>query len=334
MKILFVHPAAQVSISDVSRGYRYALERAGHEVADYNLRTRIDYHYKALPEGVRDSTEVLCRQASETILNEALYHEVDLVLVISGLNVHPIFLWLLSKVNIPAAVVLTESPYDDEQQSQWVDLTKHNETALLTVFTNDAYSANRFGWHFLPPSFDPAVHKPAEPNPEELCDVLMIGTGWSDRQAFLEAVDWSGIDLRLYGVWPGLRDNPSSPLYNYFRPFVVDNQHIAEMYCSAKICLNFHRRSSVAVTPGPRVFEVAACKAFQLSDPRAGISEYFGDSVPVFDSPENLGELVRRYLLNDAQRNLAAVRSYEMVTSNGHTFDNRVASMMAALQGV
>lgn len=330
MKILFVHPAAEISISDVARGYRFALERAGHEIRDYLMLSRMQYHTNALPPEIRSDRALLARQASENIVVEALYHEADLVLIVSGLNVHPVALWLLGKVGIRAAVILTESPYDDESQKQWSDLTHVGSTVDLTIFTNDQFSAERFGWHLLPPSFHPATHRPVEPVAEDVCDVLMVATGWRERQAFLEAVDWTGINLKLFGVWPGLNNNPDSPIYQYYNPLVVSNEHIASMYCSARICINFHRRSPVAKTPGPRIFETAACGAFQLSDPREGLEEMFGWSIPTFDSPERLGELVREYLKDPLARKTAANEAMMRVQS--HTFDHRAADLIAAVQ--
>lgn len=326
MRILFVHPSVRFSIGDVGRGYRGALERAGHNISDYSMEGRFVYHSKAVPDHVHDQV-LISKMASENILVEAMYHGADLVVIISGLNVHPIALWLLGKVGIPAAVILTESPYDDEDQRQWTDLTKVHGTVDLTVFTNDRYSAMKYGWKLLAPSFDPAIHRPVAPNPEFECDVLMVGTGWPERQAFLEAVNWAGIDLRIYGIWPGLKAD--SPLHQFYRPMVVDNSHIAEMYASASICLNFHRKSDVALTPGPRAYELAACGAFQLSDSRADLVGLFGDSVPTFSSPGDLESEIRYYSANRAERVALADKSRELV--HNETFDSRVASMMAAI---
>lgn len=328
MKILFVHPAAEISVSDVARGYRSALERAGHDVADYNLRGRMEYHSRALPPGIKDDVAFLARCASETILNEAMYEKADIVLIMSGLNVHPICLWLLGQVGIRAAVVLTESPYNDEEQKQWADLTKVDGAVDVTLFTNDRYSSEFYGWHLLAPSFDPSIHKPVDVAEEEVCDVLMVATGWQERQAFLEAVDWAGIDLRLYGVWPTL--TAESPLHQFYNPLVVDNTKIASLYCSARICLNFNRKSQVALTPGPRVYETAACGGFQLSDPRADIQAIFGDNVPTFDSPNKLRELILFYLNNPDIRATKAEKARNSV--QWETFDHRAAELMAVLQ--
>lgn len=327
MKILFVHPGAPVSISDVGRGYRQALERQGHEIRDYHMLSRIDYHRSALPPDIAGDISTVSRLASETIVVEALCSRVDLVLVICGLNVHPIALWLLGQVNIPAAVILTESPYDDESQKQWADLRHVDGRVDLTIFTNDMYSAREFDWHCLPPSYDPAIHRPVDPDPEHACDVVMVGTGFGERQSFLEAVNWDGINLHLWGVWPGV--TADSPLHKFYRPRVVDNTNIAALYCSTKICLNLHRRSATAMTPGPRVYEIAACRAFQLSDYRDGLHAIFGNAIPTFKSPEQLEELIRHFLVSDSERLELADTAYRRV--HGETFDTRVRSMMAVI---
>lgn len=328
MKILFVHPAAVMSISDVSRGYRAALERRGHTIADYQLRARYEYHIRAIPKEMADNATLLSRQACETILNEAMYHEVDYVLIISGLNVHPIALWLLGKVGIPAAVILTESPYDDQDQKTWTDLTHVNSTVDLTVFTNDRHSAEVYGWNFLPPSFDANIHHPVELDSQEECDVLMVGTGWADRQAVLEAVDWTGINLVLYGVWPSITQD--SPLFDFYRPLIVNNEHTPKMYCSAKVNLNIHRKSDVAKTPGPRTYELAACGAFQISDARQDIVEMFGDSIPTFETPQELGALIRKYLADEPARKLCAARALDIVCRED--FDARAAKLESILE--
>lgn len=324
MKILYVQSVAEISTWDVSRGYRSALERQGHEVRDYVMKARFDYHRKALPPEVCNDTQVLSRQACENIVVEALYCEAELVVIVSGLNIHPIALWLLGQVGIPACVILTESPYDDESQAQWADLSHVGGKVDLTVFTNDRYSSITNGWPLLAPAFDPAIHRPVPVVESDVCDVVLVGTGWGERQAFLEAVNWADIDLRLYGVWPNI--TVESPLHRFYSPMVVDNAKIAEVYCSSRICLNFHRRSAVAMTTGPRVYELAACGAFQLSDARPDLVTMFGDSVPTFDSPEQLEKLIHHYLANPEERELLASRALTAV--QGNTFDTRAADLI------
>lgn len=331
MRILFVSASVDFSIGDVSRGYRAALQRSGHEIADYVMPARYAYHMKAMPTEMHRDQNFVAKQASENIVLEAMYHKADLVIIISGLNVHPIALWLLGEVGIPVAVVFTESPYDDSHQAQWLDMSVENGKADITVFTNDAYSAmmNK-EWHFLPPAYDPMFHHPADPDPDTACDVIIVGTGWPERQLFLESVNWDGINLKLFGVWPGLKDNPSSPIFRFYRPALVDNAVIAGIYNSAKVNINFHRNSRTAVTPGPRVYELAACGAFQISDPRDGLVKMFAHSVPTFTTPKELEDLIRYYLNSDADR--LALAYFAQTRVQGNTFDHRVSTMMSVLQ--
>lgn len=326
MKILFVHPAAKMAIGDVARGYRAALERQGHDVRDYSLINRFAYHQRALPPDVAANPANLSRQASENVVNEALYHEAELVIIVSGLNLHPIALWLLGKVNIRAVVIFTESPYDDHEQAQWASLTHVGGDVDLTIFTNDRYSAMSRGWHLLSPAYDPELHCPVAPSPEDLCDVVLVGTGWEERQRFLEAVDWKGIDFRLYGVWPNI--TTASPIHQYLRP-VVDNAEIAAKYCSARICINLNRESKVALTPGPRTYELAACGAFQISDPRKDMVSLFGPSVPTFDTPDTLGRMMRYYLEHPDDRARKANEARERVQNQ--TFDHRATSLIGTI---
>lgn len=328
MKILFVHPAPSMSIADVARGYRAALERQGHEIYDYHLAKRYAYHQRAIPPEITDPS-VLSRQASETIVTEALCFGAELVIIICGLGVHAVAVWLLGRVDIPIATILTESPYDDEQQAMWTSLKHVNSNVDMTAFTNDRFSAEKYGWHLLRPAYDQNIHKPLQPKDEFVADVTLIGTGWGDRQAFLEAVDWTGINLKIYGIWPEL--TPDSSIYKFLTPLVVSNETAVEMYCSSKICINFHRANRDALTYGPRVVELAACGAFQLSDRREDMDVLVGDSVPIFRTPKELGDMVRFYLRHPEDRERLAGLARKRVA--GQTFDSRAADLIAALAG-
>ena len=321
MKVMLVWPVAEFSIWDVAQGYRHALGRLLGEanVKDYFLNKRSEYHRRAMPAAAATETNV-AKFASESVLTEAMYFGADVVIVVSGLSFHPIGFWLLEKAGIPAAAILTESPYDDLPQAQWA----HTGIEHLIVFTNELRSAERYRWNYLPPAYDVDVHRPVPPNAEDVCDVLMIGTGWADRQAILEGVNWDGIDLRLYGVWPELKED--SPIHKFMQPLMVKNSHTPWMYNGARICLNFHRKAEGAYSINPRAYEIAACGGFQLSDPRPECWQVFGDSVPTFTTSGELENLIRHYLANESERRELAAKSLAAVSR--HSFDQRAESMI------
>ncbi len=327
MKVLFVWPICTFSVWDVARGYRAAFARAlGEEnVRDYKLNHRTEYHRRALAPtmGQVPDVTILAKQASEGVLAEALYFNADVVFIVSGLNFHPIGSWLLHRVGIHASVVLTESPYDDVNQADFV-----SAHPTMTVFTNERSSARNRGWNYLPHAYDPDVHKPSEPDMNSECDVLMVGTGWEERQALLEAVDWTGIDVRLYGVWPTVTDK--SPIHKFIWPVCVDNTQVPAMYSGAKIGINLHRSADGAESLNPRLYEGAACGMFQLSDWRPELDEVFDGSIPTFTSAERLEAQIRYYLTHDPERRALAAAARE--AASACTFDQRAAGVLAAIQ--
>lgn len=323
MRVLFVWPIVRYSVWDVAKGYHAALCRAlGPEnVIDYYLDRRVVYHQKAVPEELRADAAVLSKLSTENVINEALYANVDVVLIMSGLNFHPAGLWLLHRAHIPTAVLFTESPYEDDYQLEWVSTVPG-----ISVMTNDAASAQQFHWTYIPHAFDPAIHHPLPI--AKTHDVLMIGSGWTERQRLLEAVDWTGVDLRLYGIWPELTE--TSPLHRFYIPGNVKNEDAVTLYSEARICLNVHRRSIVAASIGPRGYELAACGAFQLSDFRPDLPEIFGESVPTFASSIGLEQLIRYYLEHESERLSKAHEAHLRVAS--HTFDARIPLVLKTLE--
>lgn len=316
MRILLVWAAADFSIRDVTVGYRGALLRAGHEVYDYRLDRRITMFGGLLAEKNPDvSPYVISAMASENIVVEASKHDVELIVVISGLACHPDGIALARKHGFPIAVVFTESPYADDDQAYFARFCD-------VVTTNDRWSAQTREWAWLPPAYDPDVHRPVPAT--ETCDVLMVGTGWKERIAFLEAIDWTGIDLRLRGLWPDIV--AGSLLARFYREGCIENDQLPGMYAGAKVCLNFHRAHPKATTPNPRTYEIAACGAFQLSDVREDLLETFGLSVPTFTTPASLEMAIRYYLTHESERRARADLSRRMVASE--TFDRRVDGLM------
>ena len=321
MKVLLVWAAAPMSVRDVTTGLRGALVRAGHEVRDYRLDNRLELMTRAFPDEMQKEYEI-CRMATENVLAEASYHNADLVLIVSGLLFHEVGLWLLQKYSIPTAVVLTESPYSDDAQKSW--LSRYPD---VTVFTQERTSAARHGWRYLPCAYDSEVHRPVKADLDEACDVLFVGTGWPERQKLLEAVNWSGIDLCLRGIFPNMTER--SPLFRFYKPGIVANAELPAAYAACKIALNPYRQGDGAESLNPRAYELAACDVFQLSDARAEMTTIFGDSVPVYEGAAELERLIRYYLDNADERRQKARTSKILVT--GQTFDRRAADIITAV---
>jgi hypothetical protein len=123
-------------------------------------------------------------------------------------------------------------------------------------------------------------------------------------------IDWTGIDLGLYGQWEMI--TARHPLRQHLRGGVVDNAQAAALYRRAKIGLNLYRTSqgwgkhaptiAHAESLNPRAYGLARCGAFHLSTARAEIPEVFGDLVPTFETSLDASALIRRWLADPQGR--------------------------------
>lgn len=345
-RYLLVSPGQTHSTADIYDGIRAALIEAGEGVGTYALTQRIRHAQECLMLRKERSTievpeptwEEVLYHASQELLAAALRYDVDWVLFVScGLVPHEVYV-LLRKAGLRTAVLLTESPYEDERQAQVAPL-------LNVCFTNERTSIERLrranpNTFYLRHAYDPAHHSPEPSDLDDVVpahDVVFVGTLWQERIDLLEQVDWRGIDLGLYGEQKWLPAD--HPLWHYVRGEHVDNAHAAALYRKAKVCLNLYRESAFytpdaprvlsAESVNPRAMELAACGAFQISQPRAEQDELFGSSIPTFRTAADLEALVQKALAEPTWRQTQADRARHAV--EGETFAARVAQLTAIL---
>ena len=330
MKILHVLSSAEFSTYDVAVGYSAALRRAGHEVIDWYFYNRIKHVSRAFGAQVQGVPPGVLWHASRMVVEDIVEHDVDLVFITSGLSFHPNALVLIRRLNIPIVVAFTESPYEDEAQEYFAELCD-------VVCTNDRYSANKYGWTWLPASYDADIHFPRpQPSGESKCghDVVVVGTGWDERVARLMDINWSGIDLGLYGFWPQidklLPDVDPDPvvvdkLGSFLNSEVKRREETVELYASSKICINDHRSSLVGLSLNPRIYEVLAVGGgLLLTDYREDIEGLLGRQWRefVFESANELSDKIHYYLKHEKERR--ALVKYGLQCVQGCTFDTRV----------
>jgi hypothetical protein len=170
--------------------------------------------------------------------------------------------------------------------------------------------------------------------------VVFVGSDFQERVRTLNAVDWDGIDLGIYGNFKhGKRYKRLKP---HIRGGIVPNQLTAALYRKAAIGLNLYRTGkgwardaqpvACAESLNPRAVELAACGVFTLSDYRPEVAETFGAAVPTFQTPGELGELIRYYLAHAEERRALAALLPGCVA--GHTFAARTEQIMGVLQNV
>lgn len=347
MRILLVGAGASFSIKDVETGYYDALRDAGADVKLYMLDRRIGLAHRWLntmwkergkdPDGKPTWPDALYRAGIDA-LEMALRFQVDWVFVVSGMYLHPDVLELMRRAGVKTSVLFTESPYDDPQQArvaELVDMCWTNERASVAYLQQ--FNPNTA---YLRHAFDPQRHSVvSEANSEVPAhDVVFVGTGFEERIDLLSAVDWTGIDFGLYGMWTLLP--PRHRLRKYLCGGITDNDKAVALYRQAKIGLNLHRTSHEyargashvwhAESMNPRAYELAACGVPQISDYRPEVAETFGWAVPTFTDAGHLRTQILTSLTYPKARTNRALEARQRVMP--HTFAARAAQVLADLE--
>ena len=185
----------------------------------------------------------------------------------------------------------------------------------------------------LPWAFDPSLHFPEEFVSEEErmryeCDVVFIGVCDQDRLPMLEMLAArDDIRVRLYG---GGRYKYSRILRRRHHGFAVGREYRCVLK-GAKIALSLNRLGN-RDTHVMRTFEIPACGTFMLAerseDQRAFFKEdreaaYFADGAEMMRK-------IDRYLAREDDRQAIARNGYVQATTGGHTYTERLRTLMGA----
>jgi spore maturation protein CgeB len=247
-------------------------------------------------------------------LEMALRLQVDVVLIVSAMLQHPDTVAMMKRAGLRVVVLFTETPYDLEREldiAKLVDgcwtIERSSVPAFRTVNPNAGYLPH--GWH--PLKHYVSARSLSDDIPQH--DVVFVGTGFAERVSWFNSIDWTGIDLGLYGSWKNVGLNKH--LKKCVKGGPTANERSSALYRRAKIGLNLYRthkgwnikridspRIDHAESLSPRAYELAACGSFHISDYRAEVREVFGDLVPTFSSPTEAAALIRLWLKDDDGR--------------------------------
>jgi glycosyl transferase family 1 len=315
LRVLLCHPGASWATADVFDGLSYGLKHHGIFVEHYRLDTRIEASQRALywlwrtkkkeqPDLVKPNVADVMYHAGVGALEMALRKQVDVVLVVSASLLHPDVVIMMKRAGLRVTVLFTESPYDHEQEMRiaaMVDGCWTNERTMVSAFRSVNPHAG-----YLAHAWHPGKHYVSALSVGDLPahDVVFVGSGFAERVTWFNSIDWTGIDLGLYGTWKKLGLNKQ--VMACVKGDQVTNEMAAALYRRATIGLNLYRRSkgwgkraeriTHAESLSPRAYELAACGAFHLSEYRAEVPEVFGDLVPTFQTPTEAAALIRLWL--------------------------------------
>jgi hypothetical protein len=336
MRWLACAPGPQYSVQDVHRGWVEALRNAGEKVLDYPLGDWLCFFGEALlqrsqHEFFRAMTDAQAIDASADRLAAALWKtRPDALLLTSGFFLPTELLDRARRDGVRIVMLATEQPYERRE----IVMGAHCDIVLTT----DPTTLDQFECTAVhqPHSYRPTVHTPGPARPELSCDFAFVGTGYSSRIEFFEAMDLQDLDVLLAGNWQALAED--SPLRRHVVGDVhdcLDNTKTVDVYRSAKVGINFYRREADPGTPagvavGLREVEAAAIGHFLLRDPRPEGDELFS-MLPTFDTPQQASALLAWYLNHPSERERAALKAREAIQDR--TYDNAAAALLRLMEG-
>jgi len=173
---------------------------------------------------------------------------------------------------------------------------------------------------------DPWVMRP-DPRPELGHELVYVANSRGVLRPIARELLPTERDLAIWGTrWEGLIDTSCVVGEN------IPNDELRHVYSSAGIVLNDHwddMRAHGYISN--RIYDALACGAFVVSDDVPGLSERFGEAVACFGSPQELHELIDRFLTDPHERRRRAALGREAVLA-GHTFAHRVDTLLAAVE--
>jgi hypothetical protein len=337
MRALVVNPGPNFSVADVARGWARGLADLGVQVRTFELDKLLDYFAYAYTdrngEIVKAHTEAEAIQLAAGQIKAACYDWwPDLVLVVSGFFMYPQLVDIMRDRHRHVVLLCTESPYEDEAQLQkaaWYDGVVLNDPTNLDAFAEVCDGPALYAPH----AYDPAVHYRAPA--KRHADVSWIGTCYPSRAAFLEQVDWSGLDVSFGG---NFKDAPESLLrfVGHEPEDCVDNDVTAEVYRGSLASFNIYRAetngqlsdSADGWAMGPREVEMARCGLWFARQSRPESDEVF-PMLPTFSDPQELGDQLRWAIANPEARMMAVERAFAAVEDR--TFPNNASALLQAL---
>lgn len=341
LKILYIGPDYPGSNGTC---WRNAFTELGHEV-----RTVDDESFTRPPEGIagrlirklrgrppREQIEALNR----TILREAREFRPDLTFYIKAYYVLPETLDETRRLGPNFAYM------NDDMFLEGVSTFtfRENIKRMDCIFTTKSFSVREYHAAgaplalYIPNAYDPKIHFPAEPSPEERAryagDVAFIGFFRHKRATLLSELARFKQEFRINvwgGDWEKTRRIDNWRYWPKWRR-LQDCIRGKELWCaemgkaiqSNKIMLGLLCRE-VRDLHTSRSFEIPACRGFMLAERTEEHRMYFREDVDAsyFSSFQELLDKIRFYLAHDEVRTRIAQSGYERCLRLRATYTDR-----------
>lgn len=229
--------------------------------------------------------------------------------------------------------------YDEDRISILYETFPHNLSEVKKVdiiFTgsekrSNTYRAMGLNSYFIPQFTSIEDFYPAY-SEDKKTDVLYIANQWPNlplRKTVQYALQ-TGIKIDIYGKnWQDILTSEAALMWKGEQ---IPNDELKYYYSSAKIVLNDMRTDMTeAGFINNRIFDVSACKAFQISSYSPAIADIYGDSIPMYSTPKEFKSLITYYLAHPEERQQKAEIAYQ-ITLSRFTRDKVTEKMLKLME--
>lgn len=256
---------------------------------------------------------------NEGLLAECISFKPDVFMIFNESRVSPLTIKSIKeKCKCLMVCILADDPWDS---TRWVTDFPHSLKYFDLIFIGeptwninlkrvapDAKVFLNFG------GFDPDFYFPV--NPESLsesdketfsCDVSFTGSAYGNKAEGAYRADilsfLTAFNLKIWGDdnWE-YRLKYLPELKPHLKGTRLSLDDLRKLYLLSGVNLNLPA-PQVVTSFQPRIFEIAACKGFQIVDNRKLVRKYFTeDELVTFDTIEELREKIRYYTSHETER--------------------------------
>ncbi len=192
---------------------------------------------------------------------------------------------------------------------------------------------------FLPPGFDPEIHRPMELVDTDRqrfeCDVSFIGTWSPKKEELLTSLHAAVPDARMR-IWGNQWEKRTGhALDDVVMGGEITGDDYARAICGSHICLGILSEQRKGASSGDlitaRTFQIPACGGFMLHEYTDEAALYFAEDAEAgfFRSPEDLADKIRAYLSDDDRRRQIAGAGHRRSIESDYSIDARMSHVAA-----
>ena len=196
-------------------------------------------------------------------------------------------------------------------------------------FTNDLRRILGIEAYHLAEACNPAWHVPVAGRGGD--SIVVAGTAYGYRNAFVERLMEAGVDIRIYGPDPSLW--VSNNIARAHTRRFLDQDSKAFVFGEALACLNTFAPSEGRNNLNARIFEACACGGVLLTEQREAINNYFECDLEylAYGSLEECLEHHSRLLKDPSGGKVIRERAVQRAHGE-HTYRHRLEKMLAILE--